>query len=86
MKKFFYYAILLLPLFGWSQERKVELQWIENDSMLSFSGATYHEQSGSAPVYSLVIPWNNPAKIPSISLTINQSSLLNSIIQRPDSA
>ncbi|MFO7660808.1 MAG: hypothetical protein R6V77_07840, partial [Candidatus Cloacimonadaceae bacterium] len=49
----------------------------ENDSLLSFSNAALHEKTGAAPVYTAVIPWQDAAALPLVSVEVSRSSVLN---------
>jgi hypothetical protein len=77
MRRLLICIISLLPVFAIGQVKEVELAWIENDSLLSFSSAAYHEQTGAAPIFTAVIPWHNAAMLPSVKVEVDRSSVLS---------
>jgi hypothetical protein len=76
MRSFFICIISLLPVFAISQVKEVELVWIENDSLISFNSAAFHEKTGAAPVYTSVFPWHDAAALPLVKVKVNRSSVL----------
>ncbi len=75
MRKLIIFLFSAIQILVSGQERVVEIAW-NTDSLLSFRGAAFQEQSGTLPLYSLVLPWMDDGKIPVVKTTVNNASRL----------
>ncbi len=75
MKKLIIIVLSVIPFFVSGQKKVIEIGWTE-DSLLSFNGAAYQEQTGNLPLYSVVLPWNGDGTVPLVETTVNSASRL----------
>ncbi|MEX0986924.1 MAG: type IX secretion system sortase PorU [Bacteroidales bacterium] len=76
MKKLLFVVLSFLPFLGISQDKTVNINWMEDDAVLYFTNAIYLETSGPIPVYTEVNPWNDPNSVPEIKITIQRYTIL----------
>lgn len=73
MRKLLIIALSLSPLLLYGQDRTIDLDWKQTDSMVYFSHASYHNATGQVPVYTRVIPWNDPDNLPAVRAITEQT-------------
>jgi hypothetical protein len=73
MRKLLFISLLLLPMLLHGQHRNIGLDWKRTDSLVYFKNAAYQNSTGQVPVYTEVIPWTDPDKIPVVTAKTGHS-------------
>jgi hypothetical protein len=75
MRKLIMFLLSVIPFLASGQERVVHIAWT-TDSLLSFNGAAFREETGTLPVYPLVLPWSDDGQVPLVKTTVISASRL----------